>query len=179
PKKGPIISIPASSPLYHKPQDSIAEGEAQWRDWATPIHYQATDGKLVGSHDGAHYFTIGQRKGMAVGGTAEPLFVLATDTQTNTLFVGEGAHHPGLYRKALRVAKQDVHWVREDLALPEGESMEVQARIRYRQPLEPATLYSTSQGLYVVFDQPQSAITPGQFVAWYRENELLGSGVIA
>ncbi len=96
PKKGPIISIPASSPLYHKSQDSIAEGETQWRDWATPIHYQATDGKLMGSHDGAHYFTIGQRKGMAVGGTAEPLFVLATDTQTNTLFVGEGAPHPGL-----------------------------------------------------------------------------------
>lgn len=179
PKKGPIISIPASSPLYHKPQDSIAEGEAQWRDWATPIHYQATDGKLMGSHDGAHYFTIGQRKGLAVGGTVEPLFVLATDTQTNTLFVGEGANHPGLYRKALHVAKQDVHWVREDLALPEGESMEVQARIRYRQPLVLATLYPNSQGLYVVFDQPQSAITPGQFVAWYRENELLGSGVIA
>lgn len=177
PKQGPIISIPVTQVPQLEPQD--APGEAQWKALATRKQYQPEEGTVVGTHEGAHYFTIGQRKGLAVGGTAAPLFVIATDTAKNIIYVGEGAQHPGLFHKALFVAVDQLHWVREDQQLQIGEHTTVMARIRYRQPLQAATLERTTDGLYVIFDQPQSAITPGQFVAWYRENELLGSGVIA
>ncbi|MDA0773707.1 MAG: tRNA 2-thiouridine(34) synthase MnmA [Bacteroidetes bacterium] len=179
PKKGDIVQIESDHPLYSQGLQTANTDQALTQFWATPKSYKPTYGKVVGKHDGAHYFTIGQRKGLAVGGTVEPLFVLSTDTQNNIIYVGEGANHPGLFRKALRVAKKDIHWVREDLNLKEGATMQIDARIRYRQPLEKATLHHTVDGLYVVFERPQSAITPGQFVAWYRKNELLGSGVIA
>jgi len=179
PKKGNIVKISSTAPLYRKVPQYFTSTEQQWKYWATPKIYQPTDGQIVGIHEGAHYFTIGQRKGLAIGGTVEPLFVISTDTQNNTIYVGEGVNHPGLFRKALLVAKEDIHWVREDLNLKEGDTMEIDARIRYRQPLEKATLHHTVDGLYVVFQRPQSAITPGQFVAWYQKNELLGSGVIA
>lgn len=177
PKQGPIISIPVTQ--VPQLETYGATGEAQWKALATRKQYQPEEGTVVGTHEGAHYFTIGQRKGLAVGGTVEPLFVIATDTQENILYVGEGAQHPGLFHKALFVAVDQLHWVREDQQLQIGEHTTVMARIRYRQPLQAATLERTIDGLYVIFDQPQSAITPGQFVAWYRDNELLGSGVIA
>ena len=177
PKQGPIISIPVAQVPQLEPNDT--PGEAQWKALATRKQYQPEEGTVVGTHEGAHYFTIGQRKGLAVGGTAAPLFVIATDTVKNIIYVGEGAQHPGLFHKALFVAVDQLHWVREDQQLQIGEQTTVMARIRYRQPLQAATLERTNDGLYVIFDQPQSAITPGQFVAWYRENELLGSGVIA
>ena len=177
PKQGPIISIPVAQVPQLEPHDT--PGEAQWKALATRKQYQPEEGTVVGTHEGAHYFTIGQRKGLAVGGTAAPLFVIATDTVKNIIYVGEGAQHPGLFHKALFVAVDQLHWVREDQQLQIGEQTTVMARIRYRQPLQAATLVCTTDGLYVIFDQPQSAITPGQFVAWYRENELLGSGVIA
>ncbi len=177
PKQGPIICIPVTQVPQLEPQD--APGEAQWKALATRKQYQPEEGTVVGTHEGAHYFTIGQRKGLAVGGTAAPLFVIATDTVKNITYVGEGAQHPGLFHKALFVTVDQLHWVREDQQLQIGEQTTVMARIRYRQPLQAATLERTTDGLYVIFDQPQSAITPGQFVAWYRENELLGSGVIA
>ncbi len=142
------------------------------------IRYRKTDGKVVGTHQGAHFFTIGQRKGLAVGGTPEPLFVIDTDVVENVVYVGQGKDHPGLFRQALQVSLADVHWVREDLKTIQGEPMEVMARIRYRQPLQKATLIPQVDAFYVLFDQPQSAITSGQFVAWYREDELIGSGVI-
>ena len=121
-------------------------------------------------------FTFGQRKGLAVGGTKEPLFVLATDVKDNIIYVGQGKSHPGLLRSALWIAQADVHWVRPDLM--SREPMQVWARIRYRQPLAKALLHPTSTGLYLVFDQPQSAIAAGQFAAWYLKDELIGSGVI-
>ena len=136
-------------------------------------------GKTVGRHQGAHYFTIGQRKGLNVGGTAEGLFVIATDVDSNIIYTGMGSHHPGLFRKALFVEKSEVHWIREDLALANGETMKIMARIRYRQPLQEATLHQFASGMYVSFEEPQSAITEGQFVAWYQDDELLGSGVIS
>ncbi|MEP6277854.1 MAG: aminomethyltransferase beta-barrel domain-containing protein, partial [Nonlabens ulvanivorans] len=141
--------------------------------------YQPTDGKKVGVHQGAHYFTRGQRKGLAVGGTPEPLFVIETDVNTNTIYVGQGKQHPGLYRRGLFVTAAETHWIREDLEIAVGETLEVMARIRYRQTLEPATLHRTEDGLYVIFNDEQSAISPGQFVAWYQDNDCLGSGVIA
>src|SRR5690606_12308172 len=137
------------------------------------------DGKEIGTHTGAHFFTIGQRKGLSVGGTKEPLFVIGTDVEENIIYTGEGKDHPGLYRSGLLVKNEEVHWVREDLALENGESMEVVARISYRQPLTKSILYQMESGLYVIFDHPQSAITEGQFVAWYHDSELLGSGVIS
>ena len=132
----------------------------------------------MGKHQGAHFFTIGQRKGLAVGGTKEPLYVIATDVTENVIYTGEGNRHPGLYRKALFVPAADIHWVREDRALQTGDSLPVLARIRYRQPLQKAVLYQFDKGLYIEFNTPQSAITQGQFATWYIEDELLGSGVI-
>ena len=143
------------------------------------IRYQAKDGKIVGTHNGAHFFTIGQRKGLAVGGTPEPLFVIDTDVVENVVYVGQGKSHPGLFRNALKVHLDDVHWVRQDLSNIQEKKMEVMARIRYRQTLQKATLFFHTDALYVLFNQPQSAITSGQFVAWYKDSELLGSGVIA
>src|SRR5699024_367118 len=126
-------------------------------------HYLPTLGKKVGRHQGAHYFTVGQRKGLAVGGTPEPLFVIGTDVEKNIIYTGQGKDHPGLLRKGLFVKPEEIHWVRPDLTLKNGEKMEVEARIRYRQPLEKAILHQTEKGLYVIFENPQTAITEGQF----------------
>ena len=134
---------------------------------------------MVGEHQGAHYFTKGQRKGLDVGGTKEPLFVIETDVDQNVIYTGQGKAHPGLYRRTLFVNNDELHWVRTDLALEVDQTMEVMARIRYRQPLQKATLYRVDSGLYVDFVEKQSAITEGQFVAWYIGEELVGSGVIS
>jgi tRNA-specific 2-thiouridylase len=142
-------------------------------------HYQVSEGKVVGKHQGAHYFTKGQRKGLAVGGTAEPLFVIDTDVDENVIYTGQGHSHPGLLKRVLFVNNDELHWVRADLALKSNDSMEVMARIRYRQKLGKATLYKTHDGLFVEFENQQSAITEGQFVAWYLDDELVGSGVIS
>ncbi len=147
--------------------------------FATKYKYAVSDGKTVAKHQGAHYFTKGQRKGLAVGGTIEPLFVIDTDVVENVIYAGEGKNHAGLYRKVLFVTNEELHWIREDLTLKNGESMQVAARIRYRQTLEKATLHKVAKGLYVEFENAQSAITEGQFVAWYIEDDLLGSGVIS
>lgn len=172
PKTGNIIEIPEDFYNGKEPPKTIAAQSQK-------IRYQTTDGKIVGTHQGAHFFTIGQRKGLAVGGTPEPLFVIDTDVVENVVYVGQGKDHPGLLRQALQVSFADVHWVREDLKTIQGEPMEVMARIRYRQPLQKATLIPQADAFYVLFDQLQSAITSGQFVAWYLDKELLGSGVIA
>jgi tRNA-specific 2-thiouridylase len=179
PKKGNIIEIDASDALYSKEKPIFNSLEEEIVFKSTPIKYSPQMGKVVGKHQGAHYFTIGQRKGLNVGGTKEALFIIATDVQTNTIYTGQGHNHPGLFRKALRVQPSEIHWIREDLALKNGEKMEVMARIRYRQELQKATLYQFESGLYVLFKEPQSAITEGQFVAWNSEDELVGSGVIS
>ena len=147
--------------------------------YGTKFQYQHQNGKVVGKHQGAHFFTKGQRKGLAVGGTKEPLFVIETDVNENIIYAGEGKNHKGLYRSVLFVSNEEEHWIREDLKLKPDQSMEVQARIRYRQPLEKATLYKVENGIFVEFQNPQSAIQEGQFVAWYQDEELLGSGVIS
>ena len=169
-KTGRIIQVADGHPMYQIKREETPKG------LAAKYSYTPTDGMEVGTHDGAHFFTVGQRKGLAVGGTKEPLFVLATDVEQNIIYVGEGKSHPGLLRSALWIAQADMHWVRPDLV--SHESIQVWARIRYRQPLAKATLYPTSTGLYLVFDQPQSAIAAGQFAAWYLKDELIGSGVI-
>ncbi len=180
PKEGIIIEIPSTWQGYQAKQNlklfECYEDELLYH--SQKYAYEPTDGKVVGKHQGAHYFTIGQRKGLNVGGTPEPLFVIDTDIQKNIIYVGQGHNHPGLMRKALLVKTEDIHWIRKDLALRLGESMEVEARIRYRQPLQKAQLYLSHEGLFVNFETPQSAITSGQFAAWYIGEELIGSGEI-
>ena len=179
PKDGLIFQIDKNHPVYslEKPANLSVE-EALAFD-AKKIEYTPEMGKVVGKHQGAHYFTTGQRKGLNVGGTTDPLFIIATNVETNSIYTGLTSQHPGLYRKALFIEKSEVHWIRTDLALTNGETMEVMARIRYRQPLQKATLHQFENGMYVAFEEPQSAITEGQFVAWYLDDELVGSGVIA
>ncbi len=179
PKDGVIVEVPASFSEYKRTQPDFSSEEEKFKYLSTKRKYTKVDGKQVGIHHGAHYFTRGQRKGLAVGGTKEPLFVIATDVDENIIYTGQGKEHPGLYGRGLFVKNEEIHWVREDLKLEEEENMEVMARIRYRQPLEKATLHRTFSGLYIIFDKPQSAITEGQFVAWYNGPELLGSGVIS
>ena len=174
PKIGQIIEIPRSHYETPAPNKELSLEELSFK-----LRYQRGDGRVKGSHQGAHFFTIGQRKGLAVGGTPDPLFVVDTDVNENIVFVGQGKEHPGLFRKALKVNEAATHWVRPDLKLKAGETLEVMAQIRYRQPLEKACLHATEKFLYVVFDNKQSAITSGQFVAWYSGNELIGSGVIS
>jgi len=180
PKKGDIIQIPSTWQGYQDKESSklFECYEDELKYYAEKYHYSPTDGKVVGQHDGAHFFTIGQRKGLHVGGTVEPLFVIDTDTEKNIIYVGEGHAHPGLFRRTLFVKKEDIHWIRTDLALSLHQSMEAMVRIRYRQPLQKATLYLNDSGLYIDFITPQSAITSGQFAAWYIEDELIGSGEI-
>ena len=178
PKEGEIVQIPNDFEGFNTTAQSFELKEDELADLATKYVYQKSDGKVVGKHQGAHYFTKGQRKGLAVGGTKEPLFVIETDVGSNIIYTGEGKNHKGLYRNTLFVSNEEIHWIRKDLELFIGQSMEVEARIRYRQPLEKATLYKVEKGMYVHFENPQSAIQEGQFVAWYKKNELLGSGVI-
>ena len=179
PKKGDIVEIPHDFNAYTAAPKEFDNPLAMLHYHAAKTQYSAQDGQVVGEHDGAHYFTKGQRKGLGVGGTVEPLFVIDTDVKENIIYTGQGKQHPGLYRRGLLVKTKDIHWVREDLQLAVGEQMEVSARIRYRQPLEKATLFREKEGLFVLFEKPQSAIAEGQFVAWHQGEELLGSGVIS
>jgi len=173
PKKGKVIEVPFDSAAFKngfEPDDLATLTE--------PYELAPELGEVVGEHNGAHFYTIGQRRGLNIGGYEKPLFVIGTDTKSNLIYTGSGDDHPGLYRKGLFVPLTDEHWIREDLKLKVGESVSYQARIRYRQPLEKCTLHKKEAGLYIIFDRPQRGVTPGQFVAWYQEDELIGSGVI-
>lgn len=173
PRKGKVIEVPASSVLFSEKQQAVELAEV-----TEPYALTPQAGEVVGEHNGAHYYTIGQRRGLNLGGFEKPLFVIGTDTRENILYTGMGEDHPGLYRRGLFLGHDD-HWVREDLNLSVGESRRYMARIRYRQPLEGCTLYRREEGIYIVFDRPQRGVTPGQFAAWYDGDELIGSGVIA
>lgn len=179
PIEGEIVEIFNDFEGFHqeKPQFSSKLEELQFL--SRKIKYQKPDGKVIGKHQGAHYFTIGQSKGLGIGGHKESCFIISRDMETNTIYVGEGRNFPGLFQTALKIDTPEIHWVREDLRLLNGESMEVKARIRYRQALEDATLYQFEDGLYIEFKNPQSAVAEGQFAAWYLEDELIGSGVIS
>ena len=135
-------------------------------------------GKIVGKHDGAQFYTIGQRKGLNVGGHKDSIFVIETDIPNNLIFVGEGHTHKGLSRSCLRITPDEIHWIRPDLAMSEGEIRRYKVRIRYRQPLQDATVIMRSNGMYILFDTPQRGITAGQFAVWYDGDEMVGSGVI-
>jgi len=179
PKDGLIVEVNSNQEIYQTSKPNTESLEENLAFEAAGVDYNPAMGKVVGKHQGAHYFTVGQRKGLNVGGTPEALFVIATDVETNTIYTGQGSHHPGLFKKALFVEQAEIHWIRTDKTLKNGETMNVMARIRYRQELQKATLHQFENGMYVAFEQPQSAITEGQFVAWYLDDELVGSGVIS
>lgn len=179
PIKGEVIEISADAQQFNNVWSE--NGSVSHEDLvqlSEPYHYSRKDGKILGEHNGAHYFTIGQRKGLNIGGTPLPLFVIDTDVRENIIYTGQGENHPGLLRSGLFVANDDIHWIRPSLELKNGEHAKYLARIRYRQPLENATIYKEENGLYIIFSRPQKAIAAGQFVAWYTGDELIGSGVI-
>lgn len=179
PKEGVIVEIDSEKAIFSNSSPQFNSKMEELTHLSRKYEYTSDDGKIVGKHQGAHYFTKGQRKGLAVGGTPEPLFVIDTDVNSNIIYTGQGKDHPGLFRKALFVQPEEVHWVRQDLKVAPYAEMKVKARIRYRQPLQDATLHPTENGLYIVFKEAQAAITEGQFVAWYQDEELIGSGVIS
>lgn len=179
PKEGEIVEIFSDYKEFHKEKPVFETKLDELKYLSKKIKYQKEDGKVIGKHQGAQFFTIGQSKGLGIGGHKESCFIIDRDMENNILFVGEGKNFPGLYRKALKINNDEVHWVREDLRLKNGESMNVKARIRYRQPLEDAVLYQYKEGFFIEFENPQSAIAEGQFAAWYQGEELLGSGVIS
>lgn len=179
PKEGVIVEVSKDQEIFEQDKPQFNSTEEKLKYLSRKIDYKLDSGKVVGKHQGAHYFTKGQRKGLAVGGTVEPLFVIDTNVDDNIIYTGQGKSHPGLLKKALFVSNEELHWIREDLELMLDGTMEVMARIRYRQPLQKATLHKVDGGLYVEFEAFQSAITEGQFVAWYINNELIGSGVIS
>lgn len=176
PKKGYIIEIEENLPAYTDYKAILNGGD--YKALSASFAYTPAMGKIVGEHQGAHYFTIGQRKGLGVGGTPLPLFVIGTDTASNTLYTGQGDHHAGLNRKALFIKKDEIHWIRHDFTLNVGEKANYNVRIRYRQELIPAELIMEEEGLYILFTTLVSGISPGQFAAWYAADELIGSGAI-
>lgn len=178
-KEGEIVEIFSDFAEYHKEKPEFSSKLEELEYLSAKIHYKKSDGKVIGKHQGAQFYTIGQSKGLGIGGHKESCFLISRDMENNLVCVGEGRNFPGLFRKALKIDNSELHWVREDLRLKNGESMEVMARIRYRQPLEKATLYQFEEGFFIEFENPQSAIAEGQFAAWYVGEELLGSGVIS
>ena len=172
-RKGAVHEILATWPKYGR---TVAEDDLA--ALAEPWHYTVRDGKKVGEHNGAHFYTIGQRKGLGIGGRKESLFVLATDVVQNVIYVGEGDAHPGLYRRALFMKREELHWMDPAEALQPGQRRRYRVRIRYRQPLQDAELIVRDEGGYLLFDEPQRGITAGQFAVWYDGEVLVGSGVI-
>lgn len=176
-----LKSIPGD--VYEIERDDLAilehsRAEPSLGNRAKPYNFNTNSKKLLGQHSGAHFFTIGQRKGLKIGGSKEPLFVLATDIEQNIIYTGQREDHPGLSKEVLLIDNDEIHWIRTDFELNDGESKKYKVRIRYRQALVDAELFKTAEGLYISFAEPMKAITPGQFAAWYLDNELIGSGVI-
>ncbi len=172
-KKGDIIEIPKDSSIYN------TEATDNINILTAPYIHKQENGAVVGQHNGAHFFTIGQRKGLGVGGKIEPLFVIGTDVKENIVYTGQGHDHPGLNRRGLFIASNEVHWTRQDLKMQPNEEKEFLTRIRYRQDLSPATLKMRDDGLYIIFNKIQRGVASGQFAAWYDGDELIGSGVIS
>ena len=178
PKKGKVIKIDSESLKQEIDLNEVKSKEKELELLSAPFSFSADDGEEIGEHNGAYYYTVGQRKGLNIGGFSEPLFVLETDVSKNIIYVGMGESHPALFKRALFVSSNEIHWIREDLKINENQTMNIIFRIRYRQPLQSGTIYRFKKGLYILFDKPISSVTSGQFVSWYIDNELIGSGII-
>ena len=179
PKKGKVIKVDNNFITPNKKESDFESNKSYLESLCTPQIFSETDGKYIGDHNGAFFYTVGQRKGLDIGGFKDPLFVIMKDIDKNILYVGMGSDHPALFKKALFISKKDIHWVRDDLTLEPNETMEVYFRVRYRQPLERGKIFMYKSGLFILFDRPISSIASGQFASWYIENELIGSGVIS
>ena len=179
PKKGKVIKVDNNFISYNKEESDFESNKSYLEFLCSPKNFSETDGEFIGYHNGAFFYTVGQRKGLDIGGFKDPLFVLKKDIDKNILYVGMGSDHPALFKKALFISKKDIHWVRNDLTIESNQSMEVYFRVRYRQPLEKGKIFMYSNGLFILFDRPISSIASGQFASWYIENELIGSGVIS
>ena len=178
PKKGKVIKIDSESLKQEIDLNEVKSKEKELELLSAPFSFSPDDGEEIGEHNGAYYYTVGQRKGLNIGGFSEPLFVLETDVSKNIIYVGMGESHPALFKRALFVSSNEIHWIREDLKINENQTMNIIFRIRYRQPLQAGTIYRFKKGLYILFDKPISSVTSGQFVSWYIDNELIGSGTI-
>ena len=179
PKKGKVIKVDNNFITSNKKESDFESNKSYLESLCTPQIFSETDGKYIGDHNGAFFYTVGQRKGLDIGGFKDPLFVIMKDIDKNILYVGMGSDHPALFKKALFISKKDIHWVRNDLTLEPNETIEVYFRVRYRQPLERGKIFMYKSGLFILFDRPISSIASGQFASWYIENELIGSGVIS
>ena len=178
PKKGKVIKIDSKFIQQKTDLTMFNSKEEELQLLSSPYSFSSSDGQEIGEHNGAYYYTVGQRKGLNIGGFRDPLFVLQTDVSNNIIYVGMGESHPALFKKALFVCSNEIHWIREDLKIDENETMQIEFRIRYRQPLQSGTLYRFKKGFYILFDKPISSVTAGQFVSWYINDELIGSGII-
>lgn len=181
-KEGKVFVVEPDSELFQRDWSKLkadAIDDNVLEELAMPFPFHPRYGKKIGVHNGAHFYTIGQRKGLNIGGFPEPLFVIGINVEYNQMYVGMGQEHPGLSRQVLKINNEEVHWVRTDMAIQVGESRRMSIRIRYRQPLQGGTLHQRANGMFIVFDEPQRGITAGQFAAWYEGDELMGSGVIA
>ena len=178
PKKGKVIKIDSKFIQQKTDLTMFNSKEEELQLLSSPYSFSSVDGQEIGEHNGAYYYTVGQRKGLNIGGFRDPLFVLQTDVSNNIIYVGMGESHPALFKKALFVCSNEIHWIREDLKIDENETMQIEFRIRYRQPLQSGTLYRFKKGLYILFDKPISSVTAGQFVSWHINDELIGSGII-
>lgn len=177
-KHGDIIEIPNDLPVLEK-YHAIPKTLEHIESLAKPFQFSPEDGVKVGEHQGAHFYTVGQRKGLHIGGRPNPSFVLQINTTSNHVYSGQLDTHLGLNRWALKIGKKDVTYSHLKFNLKEGVPAEKWVRIRYRQPLEKAVLIQKTDAIYVLFKSAQRGITPGQFCAWYNdENVLEGSGVI-
>ncbi len=177
-KKGKVIKIDSKLIQQKTDLNIFNSKEEELQFLSSPFSFSSSDGQEIGEHNGAYYYTVGQRKGLNIGGFRDPLFVVQTDVSNNIIYVGMGESHPALFKKALFVNSNEIHWIREDLKIDENETMQIEFRIRYRQPLQSGTLYRFKKGLYILFDKPISSVTAGQFVSWYINDELIGSGII-
>ncbi len=178
PRKGNILEIAPNDPVLYQVHQKMNDPSANLQDVCAAYNFASMDPLLAGQHNGAHYYTIGQRKGLNIGGKPLPLFVLGTDVENNIVYVGQGHDHPGLNRRGLWIAENEIHWIRPDRQLQTGDTLQCMVRIRYRQALQQATLYKEENGMYIVFKELQRGIASGQFAAWYDDDELIGSGVI-
>jgi tRNA-specific 2-thiouridylase len=176
-KEGFVIEIPKKTAQFDA-YDSIPVNLDNIERLAKPFVYSVEMGQKVAGHQGAHYYTIGQRKGLHIGGRPEPSFVIGLDTETNSVYSGQTDEHPGLNRWALKIGNQDIHWINLKYKMNVNSILSCSVRIRYRQKLKKATLFLKDDGLFILFSEKQKGITPGQFAAWYIGEELVGSGVI-
>ena len=176
-KRGKIIKVSPDEKIFKKALKDVKDENYLMKS-VQKYKYSESSGEMIGYHDGAHFFTIGQRKGLQVGGFKKPLFVIEKDVKKNIIYVGEGENHPGLYRQGLLIKSNDINWLRPDLKINLNSSEKILARIRYRQTLKPAQIFRRKEGIYLVFNKKQKSISSGQFAAWYKEKELIGSGII-